>query len=112
MPEPPQGASEGTLQAAEPPYTQAASGLEMDITGDHVAQIRFSGMSLMNDAGEPTYDGRLDLTLDGAVALGDVRNFDMSEGIVGWYIGYFGNGCVTLRSDETSVTVVFDHPSS
>lgn len=112
VPEPPQGTSQGTLEAAEPPYTQAASGLEMDIAGDHVVQVRFSGMSLMNDVGELTYDGPLDLRLDGAVALRDVRNFDMFEGVVGWYIGYDGNGCVRLSSDATSVTIAIDHPRS
>src|SRR6187549_3558541 len=50
--DPPQGVSEGSLQAAVAPYTQAGSGAEMTVIGEHVAQIRFSGMSLSNDAGE------------------------------------------------------------
>ncbi len=110
--DPPQGVSEGSLQAAVAPYTQAGSGAEMAITGEHVAQIRFSGMSLSNDAGELTYDGPLELTGDRAAALRVVSNYDMSEGVVGWYVGYDGNGCVTLTSDATSVTVAIDHPAS
>jgi hypothetical protein len=109
VPEPPQGVSEGTLETAVPPYTQGASGLPVDVTGEHVAQIRFSGMSIVNDVGEPTYDGTMDLRPN-LTALRTVVNYDMFEGIVGWYIGYDGNGCVTLTSDATSVTVVIDHP--
>jgi hypothetical protein len=110
LPEPPQGVSEGSLDEAVPPFTQSASGLPIDVTGQHVAQIRFSGMSIVNDVGEPTYDDTMDFRPD-LTALKSVVNFDMFEGVVGWYIGYDGDGCVTLTSDATSVTVVVDHPS-
>jgi hypothetical protein len=109
LPEPPQGVSEGSLDEAIPPFTQSASGLPIDVTGEHVAQIRFSGMSIVNDVGEPTYDGAMDFRPD-LTALKTVVNFDMFEGVVGWYIGYDGNGCLTLTSDATSVTVAVDHP--
>jgi hypothetical protein len=110
LPEPPQGTSDGSLEAAVPPYTQAASGLPVQVDGEHVAQIRFSGMSLSNDVGQPTYDGPMDVRPD-LTALRTVVNYDMSEGVVGWYIGYDGVGCVTLTSDATSVTVAIDHPA-
>lgn len=110
VPEPPQGTSDGSLEAAVPPYTQAASGLPVQVDGEHVAQIRFSGMSLMNDVGQPTYDGPLDFRPD-LPALRTVVNYDMFEGVVGWYIGYDGVGCVTLTSDATSVTVAIDRPA-
>lgn len=109
--DPPQGPSDGSLETAIPPFTEAASGLPVDVTGEHVAQIRFSGMSLMNDVGEPTYDGASDFRPD-LPALKTVVNYDMSEGVVGWYIGYDGDGCVTLTSDETTVVVAIDHPGS
>lgn len=112
VPEPPQGASEGLLQAAEPPYTEAGSGAEIDFTDMHVAQVRFSGMSLSNDAGELTYDGPLVMPVIDYPTLAVVHNYDMSEGVIGWYIGYIGNGCVTLSSDAHSVTVAIDHPAS
>ena len=111
VPEPPQGASEGSLEAAVPPYTQAASGATIDVTGDHVAQIRFSGMSLSNDAGEPTYDGTMDFR-PRLPALKTLVNYDMSEGIVGWYVGYDGNGCITLTTDGSNVIVAIGHPAS
>jgi len=110
LPQPPQGASEGSLEAAEPPYTEGASGLPVDVTGEHVAIVRFTGMSLSNDVGQPTYDGTMDFRPDLA-ALRTVVNYDMSEGVIGWYIGYDGPGCITLSSDARSVTVAIDHPA-
>ena len=108
LPEPPQGTSDGSLEAAVPPYTEAASGLPVQVDGEHVALIRFSGMSLSNDVGQPTYDGPLTFR-PGLAALRTVVNYDMSEGVVGWYIGYDSVGCVTLSSDARSVTVAIDH---
>ena len=108
LPEPPQGVSEGLLEAASPPYVEGASGLPVDVTGEHVARLRFSGMSIMNDVGLPTYDGRMDFRPD-LPALRTLVNSEMFEGVIGWYIGYDGGGCVTLGSDETSVTVTIAH---
>ena len=108
---PPQGPSDGTLEAAEPPYTQAASGLPIEIDGEHVVIVRFVGMSIVDETGTPTYDGTMDFRPDLA-ALKTVVNYDMFEGHVGWYLGYDGDGCVRLASDATSVTVVIEHPTS
>jgi hypothetical protein len=111
VPAPPQGAATGSLAAAEPPYTGGASGLPVDVEGEHVAQIRFSGMSLMNDIGEPTFTGPTAFR-PALPALRSVVNYDQSEGVIGWYLGYDGDGCVQLVSDQTTVTVVIDHPTS
>jgi len=112
LPEPPQGPSEGRIQAGTPPYTEAGSGEEIDLSPWHVAQVVFTGMSLVNDVGEPTYDGPLVIPTIDWEAIQVVHAFDMSEGVIGWYIGYHGNGCVTLSSTPTSVTVTIDHPRS
>lgn len=111
LPEPPQGPSEGTLDAANPPFTHASSGLPIDVDGERVLEVRFTGMSLSNDVGQPTYDGELDFR-PALPAVRTVVNFDMSEGHVSWLIGYDGQGCVTLSSDARSVTIAIDHPAS
>ena len=111
VPVPPQGPSEGLLEAAEPPFVEGASGLPMDIEGDHVAFIRFSGMSLVNDVGEPTYEGETEFHPDGA-ALRTVANSEEFEGVSGWYIGYDGPGCVTLVSDPRRVIVSIGVPAA
>lgn len=111
LPEPPQGPSEGSLTVATPPFTHASSGLPVDVGGERVMEVRFTGMSLSNDVGQPTYDGSMDFR-PALPALRTVVNVDMSEGQVSWLIGYDGQGCVELSSDARSVTVAIGHPAS
>ena len=99
---------EGTLTVAPPPYTQAGSGAPIQMTGDHVIGVRFTGMSLQNDAGEETYTGPADVRPD-LPALRDAVLSDASEGVVGWYVGYDGTGCVTLARVGDAITVTIDH---
>ena len=92
----------GTLTVAKPPYTKAGSGAKIAVQGEHVLQLTFNGMSLQNDAGQPTYDGPTDIKQ----ALPAFRNaalYDASEGVIGWYIGYNGDGCVGLIRDGDSL---------
>jgi ABC-type phosphate transport system substrate-binding protein len=104
----PAGPPSGTLDVASPPYTQAGSGAAITMTGHRVVAIRFSGMSLQNDAAEETYSGPTDLRPN-LPALRDAVLYDASEGVVGWYVGYDGSGCVTLGRDGDTVTVSIDH---
>jgi hypothetical protein len=76
--------------------------------GDHVLQLTFTGMSLQNDAGQETYSGPVKLKPD-LRAIQQLVLYDASEGVVGWYIGYDGEGCVTLGNDGSNVTVTIDH---
>lgn len=108
---PPPAVPAGSLGAAAPPYTHASSGAPVEVAGERVAIVRFTGMSIVNDVGQPTYDGPTDVRPD-LPALKSVINFDMSEGVVGWYVGYDGPGCITLSSDQQRVTVVIDHGAS
>lgn len=100
---------QGKLDVAKPPYTQAGSGATIEVTGAHVVQIRFSGMSLQNDAGQETYTGPAEVK-PAFPALRDAVLYDASEGIIGWYVGYDGPGCVTLGREGSNVTVTIDHP--
>jgi hypothetical protein len=104
----PQGPAEGRLEAAEPPYTAAASGLPIELRGEHVIQVIFTGMSIINDIGELTYDGQLEFRTD-LPALRDVINFDMFEGHVSWYIAYDGPGCARLATDGRDIIVSIEH---
>ena len=103
-PTPPQG----SLEVAHPPYTQAASGKSITVAGDHVVQVRFTGMSLANDVGQPTYDGRTDIRAAGT-AFRQAVLFDASEGVIGWYVGYDGSGCVAMTVGAHDVTLVIAH---
>lgn len=110
LPTPPQGTSKGSLDVAVPPYAEGGSGLPIKVDGERVVSVRFTGMSLSNDLGQPAYEGRTDFRPDLA-ALRTVVNFDRFEGAMGWLIGFDGGGCVTLSSDRRSVSVSIAHPA-
>ncbi len=78
------------------------------MAGDHVLQLTFSRLSLQNDAGQETYGG---LTEFKPVlrAVQQAVLYDASEGVIGWYIGYDGEGCVSLASDSSNVTITMAH---
>jgi hypothetical protein len=105
----PAGQPRGDLMVAEKPYTQASSGQAIDMQGDHVLQVRFTHMSLSADTGDLTYNGPDEFTPD-LPALRHAVMFDMSEGQIGWYIGYDGPGCVTLGRAGNDVTISFARP--
>jgi hypothetical protein len=105
----PAGPPRGDLTVAEPPFTYASSGLPIELAGDHALQVRFSGMSLSNDVGEPTFTGDPDISVD-YPALKQAIMYDESEGIAGWYIGYDGTGCVDLVKDGNDIVVTIAHP--
>jgi hypothetical protein len=98
----------GTLEVAAPPYTQAGSGAPIEVSGAHVVLVRFSGMSLSDDLGQPTYDGPTEVE-PGFAALRHAILFDSSEGVVGWYVGYDGSGCVSLVRSGSKLTLVIEH---
>lgn len=107
----PAGPARGTLEAAKPPFSFAGSGQTFDLLGQHAVQLRFSGMTLANETGEATYHGPTDAKPDLTV-LREAIEYDASEGIVGWYVGYDGAGCVTLARQGNDVTVMIAHPDA
>ena len=104
----PGGPPVGEFTAAEPPYTFGPSGLPIEMVGEHVVQVVFRGMSIVADTGDPVYQGPPDLSPD-YPALKHAVEFDESEGVVGWYVGYDGTGCVTLSRSGNDVTLTFAH---
>ena len=104
----PAGPPRGTLDATSPPFTFAGSGLEFALLGQHAVQIRFSGMTIANESGQAIYDGPTDVKPD-LPALREAVQYDASEGIIGWDVGYDGPGCVTLVRDGNDVTVMIEH---
>jgi hypothetical protein len=105
----PGGPPQGTLTAATPPFSFAGSGQGIALLGGHAVQLRFSGMTIADEAGGATYRGPTDVKPD-RPALREAIQFDASEGIVGWYVGYDGSGCVTLVREGNNVTVMIAHP--
>jgi hypothetical protein len=104
----PAGPPTGSLEVALPPFTEAASGQPIDLLGQRAIAVRFSGMSLSNDVGQPTYDGPSEYKPN-LPAVKDAVLFDASEGQIGWYVGYDGDGCVTLARVGKTITVSITH---
>ena len=104
----PGGPPQGTLTAAKPPFSFAGSGQEFPLLGQHAIQLRFSAMTIASESGEATYHGPTDARPD-LPALREAIQFDASEGIVGWYVGYDGPGCVSLVREGNDVTVMIAH---
>jgi hypothetical protein len=107
----PAGPARGTLGAAKPPFSFAGSGLSIDLLGQHALQLRFSGMTIASESGAATYHGPSDAKPN-LPALREAIQYDASEGIVGWYVGYDGPGCVALVRDGNDITVSIAHPEA
>jgi len=107
----PAGGPRGTLDAAKPPLSFSGSGQEFQLLGEHAVQVRFTGMVLADESGEPTYRGPRDVKPN-LPALREAILFDAFEGVVGWDIGYDGPGCVMLSRDGNNVTVAIAHPEA
>jgi len=101
----PAGPPQGTLELARPPYTYAGSGAPIAMAGQHVVQVLFRGMSLANDVGQPTYSAEGEFK-PALAALRHAVLFDESEGVIGWYVGYDGSGCLSLVRSGNDVTLV------
>jgi hypothetical protein len=107
----PAGSPRGTLSVAQPPFSHAGSGQPIDLLGEHAVQVRFTGMTLSSDTGEATYTGPTEVKPN-LPALGEAIQYDASEGVIGWYIGWNGPGCITLTRTGNNVTVRVAHPEA
>jgi hypothetical protein len=99
----------GALEVARPPYTVAGSDRPVQMAGAHVVAIRFTGMSLQNDAGQPTYVGPRGIEEPDFPVLRHAVVYDESEGVIAWYVGFDGPGCVTMARAGNSVVITIDH---
>ena len=106
--ETPGGPPKGEFSRAKPPYTEGPSGRPIDMQGQRVLQVVFRGMSLQSDTGEIVFQGPPELQPD-LTALKHAVEYDESEGVIGWYVGYDGPGCVTISRDGKDVVLAFDH---
>jgi hypothetical protein len=104
----PGGIPTGELTLAEPPYTFGPSGLPIEMQGERVIQVVFRQMTLSSDLGEPVFPGPDELT-PAFSAFRHAVEYDESEGVIGWYLGFDGPACVSLTRNGKDVTVAFEH---
>ncbi len=107
----PAGPPRGTLDAVNPPFSHAGSGQAINLLGEHAVQVRFTGMTIASESGEAVYKGPDDAKPN-LPALREAIQYDASEGVIGWYVGYGGPGCVTLSRNGNDVTVMIAHPEA
>jgi hypothetical protein len=87
----------------------AGSGAPVAVAGQHVVGVRFTSMSLANDAGEETYIGSRTFE-ESLPALRQAVLYDEFEGAIGWYVGYDGPACPVFATTGNGVTLTIGHP--
>ncbi len=93
-----------TMQSVEPPFYEGASGLPLEIAGQHHVWLRFEGMLHIDDAGNLIYKGPRDQPGIG----GPIRQVVLTEAYesyVSFIIGYDGPGCVAIAVQPSLVTI-------
>jgi hypothetical protein len=108
----PAGKPTGSLSVATPPFTAAASGKRIALSGEHALKIVFTGMAVTNDLGEPTFSGERHIRVDDGRSLREVILFDESEGQIAWYIGFDGSPCVKLSGEGDRIIVGIEFAAS
>ena len=91
-----------------PPFIGGASGLPIEIEGEHVARGRLQGHVPSERRGPADLRGPARPRSPSLPALRHVVVCDEFEGQIGWYIGYDGPGCVTLTREGDSIVLAID----
>ena len=95
------GLPEASLERAEPPFTQDASGAPIDVEGSSFLRLVMRGGTKQTEAGTSSYDGPLDFD-PGFASLVDLIEGGDFEAQSTWYLGLTSEACVrviTLTDD-------------
>lgn len=89
------GLPEFTLDRAEPPFTQDASGLPIDVEGTSFLRLIMRGGTKQTEEGTSSYDGPTDFD-PGFTMLVDLVEGGDFEAQSTWYLGLNGPACVRV----------------
>ena len=95
------GLPEASLERAEPPFTQDASGAPIDVEGSSFLRLVMRGGTKQTEEGTSSYDGPLDFD-PGFATLVDLIEGGDFEAQSTWYLGLTSEACVrviTLTDD-------------
>ena len=95
------GLPEASLERAEPPFTQDASGAPIDVEGSSFLRLVMRGGTKQTEEGTSSYDGPLDFDPDFATLIDLIEGGDF-EAQSTWYLGLTTEACVrviTLTDD-------------
>jgi hypothetical protein len=90
-----EGLPEFTLDRAEPPFTQDASGLPIEVEGTSFLRVVMRGGTKQTEEGTSSYDGPTDFD-PGFPMLVDVVEGGDFEAQSTWYLGLNGPACVRV----------------
>lgn len=84
-----------TLGPVSGPFTMAGSGAPVDVEGNAFLGIRFDHLTLVDDAGNPTFNDERDIKAAQPIVK-EVIVTDESEGVMTWIIGLEFAGCASM----------------
>jgi hypothetical protein len=104
------GVPEMSLERAEPPFLQDASGIPLDVQGDSVLKLIMRNATALTESGEISYDGPRDFD-PGFPQLVDVLAGGDFEAMTTWYIGLNDEACVRAfaLSDPDRLVIDVEH---
>ena len=103
------GVPEASLERAEPPFTQDASGSPIDVEGSSFLRLVLRGGTKQTEDGTSSYDGPLDFD-PGFPTLIDLIEGGDFEAQSTWYLGLTSEACVRVMTltDDGAPRLVID----
>lgn len=101
------GIPEFSIEEAEPPFTQDASGLPLEVDGSYFWKIVLRGGTKVSPDGGITYDGPTEFTPGYAKLVHLVEGGDF-EAVSTWYVGMSGTSCIRVATLNDPARLVID----
>jgi hypothetical protein len=102
-----QGTPEFTIDRAEPPFSEDASGMPLEVEGESFLGIVMRGGTKQTDAGESSYDGPTEFEPDFATLVHAVEAGDFERQST-WYLGLVEEACVRVLLLDGPPRLVID----
>jgi hypothetical protein len=104
------GVPEVSVERAEPPFVQDASGLPIDVEGTSFLRLTMRGGTKQQEDGSSSYDGPTDFDVDQHTLVHLVEGGDF-EAQSTWYLGLTEEECVRVFTldDEPRLVIDIEH---
>jgi hypothetical protein len=102
-----QGTPEFTLDRAEPPFSEDASGMPLAVEGETFLGLVMRGGTKQTDAGDSSYDGPTEFEPDFPALVHAVEAGDFERQST-WYLGLAQESCVRVLQLDGPPRLVID----
>ena len=104
------GIPEFSIEEAEPPFTQDASGLPLEVDGSYFWKIVLRGGTKVSPDGGITYDGPTEFAPGYARLVHLVEGGDF-EAVSTWYVGMSATSCIRVAAlnDPSRLVIDIEH---